>query len=418
MLSLLVTPYVPIKLHPIGYTAPKMKVIKEGFKKLGSLMINADSFSCNTSLGTIFKEFSRLSGMDDDLFTYEVGIPRLSSISCDKKKRMIRMVAILILVRLIDVTIEQWLDLIYGDHKNVDVKKQWVPRGIDDDMEYDPSDVEFVEWMNGWGNGKKEYHGFRMNHGLKMEFPSITFIISANLSASRMGKLNGPLAIQMMKDSEEDLKQKAIYEWSWGDATQEVMNFCAWLKRCFENFHELDYELLVKLKEYWWNINDLECSPFTRRNHINKTYVNTNIIADYNLYLDVSRTFNNHEERDDDETIEEEKEPNDDHGIGNLDYDLVKENASYHTNEEEEQDKEDRCELLGNLCQEPPVCEIRSGGGLILYQAYGNLYAMTVDMISQIVGALVEPTPVAVVGDANSLAIERNVVLLWIVLFA
>nr|GEV31193.1 SGNH hydrolase-type esterase domain-containing protein [Tanacetum cinerariifolium] len=76
------------------------------------------------------------------------------------------------LVRLIDVSVEQWLDLIYGDHKKVDVKvkeevvskwlvrsykkqfdeymeinKQWVTHGIDGDMEYDPSDVEFAEWL-------------------------------------------------------------------------------------------------------------------------------------------------------------------------------------------------------------------------------------------------------------------------------
>ncbi|GKF68940.1 hypothetical protein Tco_0198619, partial [Tanacetum coccineum] len=102
------------------------------------------------------------------------------------------------------------------------------------------------------------------------------------------------------KLKEEALKQKAIYERSWGDATQGVMNFCAWLKRCFGNFHELDYELLVKLEEYWWKMNDHECSPFSNwRNHINKAYANTNIDANYNPYLDVSRTFNNHEERND-----------------------------------------------------------------------------------------------------------------------
>ncbi|GJX13524.1 hypothetical protein Tco_0205282, partial [Tanacetum coccineum] len=71
-----------------------------------------------------------------------------------------------------DVTVEKWLDLIYGDHKKVavkfkegviskwlvqgykkqfdeymEIKKQWVTRGIKADMEYDPSDVEFVEWL-------------------------------------------------------------------------------------------------------------------------------------------------------------------------------------------------------------------------------------------------------------------------------
>ncbi|GJU46354.1 hypothetical protein Tco_1203620 [Tanacetum coccineum] len=63
-----------------------MKVIKEGSKKFGLLKINDDSFGCNTPLGAIFNEFNRLSGMNDDLFTYEVEIPRLSSIPCDKEQ--------------------------------------------------------------------------------------------------------------------------------------------------------------------------------------------------------------------------------------------------------------------------------------------------------------------------------------------
>nr|GEX76396.1 hypothetical protein [Tanacetum cinerariifolium] len=57
--------------------------------------------------------------------------------------------------------------------------------------------------------------------------------------------------------------------------------------------------------------------------------------------------------------LKKKREPNNDHGIGNLDYDLVRDNASYHTNEEKEQENEDRCKLLGNPRQEPSVCEIR-----------------------------------------------------------
>ncbi|GJS33755.1 hypothetical protein Tco_0532137, partial [Tanacetum coccineum] len=64
----------------------KMKVIKEGSKKLGLFKINDDSFACDTPLGTICNEFNRLSGMDDDLFTYEVEIPGLASIPCDMKE--------------------------------------------------------------------------------------------------------------------------------------------------------------------------------------------------------------------------------------------------------------------------------------------------------------------------------------------
>ncbi|GJS15115.1 hypothetical protein Tco_0409587 [Tanacetum coccineum] len=68
-------------------------------------------------------------------------------------------------------------------------------------------------------------------------------------------------------------------------------------------------------------------------------------------------TFNNYKETDYEETIKEEREPNDDHGIDNLNNDLVRDNASYHANNEEY--KENRCELLGNPRQELTVCEIR-----------------------------------------------------------
>ncbi|GJR47200.1 hypothetical protein Tco_1315303 [Tanacetum coccineum] len=73
----------------------------------------------------------------------------------------------------------------------------------------------------------------------------------------------------------EALKQTAIYEKSWGDATQSAINFCAWLKTCFGNFHELDYELLIKLQDYWWKVKDHEYSPFTNwRDHIHGPYTN------------------------------------------------------------------------------------------------------------------------------------------------
>ncbi|GJU85143.1 hypothetical protein Tco_1292689 [Tanacetum coccineum] len=53
------------------------------------------------------------------------------------------------------------------------------------------------------------------------------------------------------KLKEEALMHKARFEESWGDATPGVMKFCAWLKSSFENFHELDYDVLVKLEECW-----------------------------------------------------------------------------------------------------------------------------------------------------------------------
>nr|GEW44717.1 hypothetical protein [Tanacetum cinerariifolium]GEW44718.1 hypothetical protein [Tanacetum cinerariifolium] len=45
---------------------------------LNLLKTNADLFTYDTPLGRIFDEFSRLSGMDDDLFAYKVEIPKPS----------------------------------------------------------------------------------------------------------------------------------------------------------------------------------------------------------------------------------------------------------------------------------------------------------------------------------------------------
>ncbi|GKC69098.1 VIER F-box protein 2 [Tanacetum coccineum] len=124
-----------------------MKVIKEGSKKLGLFKIDDDSFACNSPLGITFDEFNLLSGMDDNLFTYEVEIPGLPTIPSDMKEEDdsndgdlfvykprvcydenngIYTEAVIFvnkrLVRLMDVIVEQWLGLIYGDHKKVDVK--------------------------------------------------------------------------------------------------------------------------------------------------------------------------------------------------------------------------------------------------------------------------------------------------------
>ncbi|GKA92536.1 hypothetical protein Tco_0814461 [Tanacetum coccineum] len=55
------------------------------------------------------------------------------------------------------------------------------------------------------------------------------------------------LADGKLKD--ETLAFKAKTEESWGNATPRVLKFCRWLKNCFENFHELEYEVLVKLQE-------------------------------------------------------------------------------------------------------------------------------------------------------------------------
>nr|GEX51888.1 hypothetical protein [Tanacetum cinerariifolium] len=149
------------------------------------------ALSCEPTLGMIFNEFNRLSKINDDLFTYEIEIPKPTT--CDEQtnnptnydlgehkwkmsyeecETIYTEIVILInkrLVRLIDVTVEQWLDLKYGYHKTMDkhIKKGvigiWLIKGYKQqfeeyskikrqretyarevDMKYNPSNLEFA----------------------------------------------------------------------------------------------------------------------------------------------------------------------------------------------------------------------------------------------------------------------------------
>ncbi|GKA51974.1 hypothetical protein Tco_0745170 [Tanacetum coccineum] len=84
------------------------KVIKEEFEKIEDVKVEDVSLTCDTPFEIFNKEVSRLSRMDDDLFTYKVEV---SNIPCDSK---------------MDDD---------SEHE------------ADDDMGYDPSDVAFIEWL-------------------------------------------------------------------------------------------------------------------------------------------------------------------------------------------------------------------------------------------------------------------------------
>ncbi|GJW76802.1 hypothetical protein Tco_0138484 [Tanacetum coccineum] len=86
------------------------KVIKGEFEKLEDLNNEGVSLACDTSLEVFNKEFNRISGMDNDLFTYEVEV---ANIPCDSNKD--------------------------------DDSEQRVSHEADDDMGYDPSDIAFTE---------------------------------------------------------------------------------------------------------------------------------------------------------------------------------------------------------------------------------------------------------------------------------
>ncbi|GKC50328.1 hypothetical protein Tco_1073073 [Tanacetum coccineum] len=129
---------------------PKMKGMRKDeyaieFEVFNLLKIDADLFTYETPLGMVINEFKRLSSMENDLFTYELGVVEDFYFPCVEKQldnlengdldvyeqkvcydecEKIYAEAIIFtnkrLVRLIDVTMEQWLDMKYGDHKTMD----------------------------------------------------------------------------------------------------------------------------------------------------------------------------------------------------------------------------------------------------------------------------------------------------------
>ncbi|GKA24409.1 hypothetical protein Tco_0710442 [Tanacetum coccineum] len=96
------------------------KVIKGEFEKIKDVKVEDVSLTCDTSLKVFNNEVNRLSGMDDDLFTYEVEV---ANIPCELK---------------MDDD---------SEHE------------ADDDMEYDLYDIAFTEWL-----GSKIFNYKTMDH--------------------------------------------------------------------------------------------------------------------------------------------------------------------------------------------------------------------------------------------------------------
>nr|GEV48808.1 hypothetical protein [Tanacetum cinerariifolium] len=226
---------------------------------------------------------------------YEVEIPGLPSISCDKKEGddsddgkldiyeprvrynendgIYAEVVIFVnqrLVRLMDVTVEQWLDLIGDDEVELTDEEFF---NLDNENLIDKDEVAKIFRT-------KEYHRFLRNRGQKMKFPLMTSIIFGSLSVLRMAKLNGPHEIQMMKVS--------------------------------------------TIEENYQRWNDEEAI---------------------------------HEERE--REREREREQNNEHSMGKFDYDLVWDNTPYHANKEKDQYKEYMCKMFRNAYQKSSDCKIR-----------------------------------------------------------
>ncbi|GJS83604.1 reverse transcriptase domain-containing protein [Tanacetum coccineum] len=157
----------PVRIRITTDIVRMTKVIKGEFEKIKDVKVEDASLTCDTSLEVFNNEVNRLSGMDDDLFTYDVEV---ATIPCDSK---------------IDDD---------SEHE------------ADDDMGYDLSDVAFTEWL-----GSKFFNYKTIDH-YSMKALWIYWIrrddeveLTDEESSDDMDEVAGTY---------EDYKNDWIYEWN------------------------------------------------------------------------------------------------------------------------------------------------------------------------------------------------------------
>ncbi|GJT03107.1 hypothetical protein Tco_0824276 [Tanacetum coccineum] len=160
----------------IAYFSVRMtKVIKREFEKIKDIKVEDDSLACDSPLEVFNYEVSRLSKMDDNLFTYEVEI---ANIPCDLR---------------VDDELEHEAD----------------------DMGFDPSDIAFIECslMKNFLIMKMKLLKFRINTNI---FDYETPICSAFNEFNYLLKVDPDLLTKdiMGFKTYDDYKANWIYEWN------------------------------------------------------------------------------------------------------------------------------------------------------------------------------------------------------------
>ncbi|GKA83714.1 hypothetical protein Tco_0805309 [Tanacetum coccineum] len=139
------------------------KVIKGEFEKIKNVKVEDVSLTCDTSLEVFNNEVNRLSGMDDDLFTYEVDI---ANIPCDSK---------------MDDD---------SEHE------------ADDDMGYEPSDVAFTERL-----GLKFFNYKTMDH--------------YTMKALWIYWIRGDDEVELTHEESSDDKDEVAEDYKWYEALED-----------------------------------------------------------------------------------------------------------------------------------------------------------------------------------------------------
>ncbi|GJQ94414.1 hypothetical protein Tco_0005553 [Tanacetum coccineum] len=211
------------------------KVIKGEFEIIKDVKVEDVSLTCDTPLEVFNNEVSRLSGMDDDLFTYEVDI---ANIPCNS---------------------------------NMDDDSEYE---ADDDMGYDPSDVAFTEWL-----GSKNFNYKIMDH--------------YTMKALWIYQIRGDDEVELTDEDSSDDEDEIAEDYEWYGALEdcELKNEALRNKAIMEGFINDDEDELRSEQMKRWNI-------YANYDHEREELceVRESPVCNVRRYMMIKYSFNNDDE--------------------------------------------------------------------------------------------------------------------------
>ncbi|PWA76661.1 zf-BED domain-containing protein [Artemisia annua] len=195
------------------------------------------------------------------------------------------------LVRLMDISLEEWLELKYGDpefdpmNEEKRIITSWLTRSFKEQFNefmelkkkmmsdtsfnanYDPNDNDFLEWLASKFNNHKTMDCATKNalwiYWMRREDEEAETDNGSSYDDSTLEE-NIYEWYEELEDGELKIKalmEKALLMTQHKNQDGEGAEFCHWLERRFGNYHKLDCELMMRLENYWWSVRDKEASP-------------------------------------------------------------------------------------------------------------------------------------------------------------
>ncbi|GJY08148.1 hypothetical protein Tco_0375202 [Tanacetum coccineum] len=293
--------HIAVPVCSIRTVEEKLKIDPE---KFNLLEIDDDLFTYNTPLGVVFDEFKRLSSMEDDLFTYELGIVE------DRDKYIPLQTPLCKAFKEFNYLLQIDVDVLTGDIPGFKVYEDY-------------KDTWIYEW-------NKEVPWIEEKPWLEdgtFKEPTDDIDYVCRPFHFKSGHIDNMIHSQN-------------YEWYEG------------LKDCELKDEALKEKLMTLLQEYWWGkkgdeeSSDDDWSHYSPtdewKDYEHTTFIETDVNSNHNTHLDVCQIFNTSARTNNDGTIQanqeclDEREPNDnDDDINDLDDYLIHNDAPFIFNEEE-----------------------------------------------------------------------------------